>query len=257
MVQYTLGFSANLAMTVSRGQAGVNDTGTWAWGLSTMLAIYIAGGISGAHLNPAISLMLYIYRGFPLRKVPIYVFAQLLGAFLASLIAFGIFKPGLLALMREEQQLTDPHRRLTIQNTFPASTLPPPIFPTPTPLLTLHANFLTFPRWPWVSTQIAFATELVSTTILTISVLALGDDTNAPPGAGMNAFIIGLLVTVLGMAFGSITGLAMNPSPRFRSKTCDDGSRIRRLGQSVWRWVLDQGQLGRTDAGRAVGRIVV
>ncbi|KAJ9604849.1 hypothetical protein H2200_010964 [Cladophialophora chaetospira] len=201
-VQYTLGFCANLSMTVSRGTSGVADTGTWAWGLSTMLAIYIAGGISGAHLNPAISLMLYIYRGFPLNKMPIYITAQLLGAILATLISLSLFKPGLLALMDSEQLLAQHAGTLHITSDL---ALPP------SHTLTLLSNFLTFPRSPWVSFPIAFTTELTATSILTISVLALGDDTNAPPGAGMNAFIVGLLITILGMSFGSLTGLAMNP----------------------------------------------
>jgi aquaglyceroporin related protein len=72
-------------------------------------------------------------------------------------------------------------------------------------------NFITFPRAEWVDDWHAFGTEFTGTTILAITVLALGDDANAPPGAGMNAFIIGLVITVLSMAFGWNTGLAMNP----------------------------------------------
>lgn len=190
-------------MTVSRGAAGAGDTGAWAWGLATMIAIYVAGGISGAHLNPAISLMLYIYRGFPLSKIPAYVVAQMVGAFLATLISFAVFRPGLLALHAEQQQLFP-------QSQAAVATLPITILPS-----TVLPNFITFPRTPWVDTPTAFLTELTGTTILVIAVLALGDDTNAPPGAGMNAFIVGLLIAVLGMAFGYNTGLAMNPARDF------------------------------------------
>lgn len=178
-----------------------------------MLAIYIAGGISGAHLNPAISIMLYIFRGFPLAKVPSYVAAQMLGAFLATLIAFGIFRPGLTALLHEQG--------LFLQGR--TKDLSPSAILTLSPTMVL-SNFITFPRTPWVDTGTAFLTELTGTTILVISVLALGDNTNAPPGAGMNAFIVGLLVAVLGMAFGSNTGLAMNP--------------VRDFGPRVALWVL-------------------
>ncbi|KIV86208.1 hypothetical protein PV11_01836 [Exophiala sideris] len=200
-VQYTLGFSANLSMTVSRGAAGAGDTGTWAWGLATMIAIYIAGGISGAHLNPAISLVLYIYRGFPLSKMPTYILAQFVGACLAALVSFAIFRPGLLALHAEQQAAM-------------LTQLPAVVAPSSSELISMSTvlpNFITFPRTPWVDTPTAFLTELVGTAILVIAVLALGDDTNAPPGAGMMAFIVGLLIAVLGMAFGYNTGLAMNP----------------------------------------------
>jgi aquaglyceroporin related protein, other eukaryote len=195
-------------MTVSRGAAGVNDTGTWAWGLATMLAIYIAGGISGAHLNPAISLMLYIYRGFPLQKVPIYIVAQMLGAVLATLISFGLFRPGLLAMLHDQGL---PQQLMHQQSSQRLVEMSSPTDLDRSHAITVLANFLTFPRAAWVTPGIAFLSEMTATSLLTISVLALGDDTNAPPGAGMNAFIVGLLITVLGMSFGSLTGLAMNP----------------------------------------------
>lgn len=167
-----------------------------------MIAIYVAGGVSGAHLNPAISTMLYIYRGFPLSKMPAYVTAQVIGAFIATLITFTLFRPGLLALQAHD---------LVVQGQQPApfntNSMPP--------ASSVLANFLTFPRSPWIGTGTAFMTEFVGTTILAVTVLALGDDTNAPPGAGMNAFIVGLLVATLGMAFGSNTGLAMNPARDF------------------------------------------
>lgn len=183
-VQLTLGFSSDLVITLSKNSAGNEATTDWAWGLATMIGIYIAGGISGAHLNPAISIMLWIYRGFPLRKVPIYIFAQVLGAFIAALITFGLFRQGILDF--------DGTKGLGNGGTASA--------------------FITYPRHEWVSHGTAFATELVGTAILAVAVLALGDDTNAPPGAGMNAFILGLIITVLSMAFGYSTGAAMNGS---------------------------------------------
>ena len=181
----------------------MGDTGDWAWGLATMIAIYVAGGVSGAHLNPAISLMLYIYRGFPLAKMPGYITAQMVGACLATLITFAIFRPGLIALhYQEEMVVQGVHSAIPEAHVMPQASV-------------VLANFLTFPRRAWVGTGTAFLTELVATTILAIAVLALGDDTNAPPGAGMNAFIVGLLIAVLGMAFGFNTGLAMNPARDF------------------------------------------
>lgn len=170
--QLTLGFSADLAAALSPS-SGTNTAS--AWGLATMTGIYIAGGISGAHLNPAMSLMLAFYRGFPLRRIPLYAFAQLLGAFLAALLAFALFRTS----------ITDP---------------------------IVAPSFVTYPRTPLVDSATAFLTEYVGTAILAIVVLALGDDSNAPPGAGMNAFIMGLVVVALSMALGYNTGLAMNPA---------------------------------------------
>lgn len=176
--QLTIGFCADLVVTCSRTSATTNTN--WAWGLATMIGIYIAGGISGAHLNPAMSLMLWIYRGFPLRKIPSYAIAQTLGAFLAALISFGLFRTSIFAYAETAE----------LANTDTVSA------------------FITSPRNSWVDPATAFFTEFVGTTIMAVVVLALGDDSNAPPGAGMNAFIMGLVVTVLSMAFSYNTGLA-------------------------------------------------
>jgi aquaglyceroporin related protein len=186
IVQLTLGFCSDLVVTASNSAAGNEETTDWAWGLSTMVAIYIAGGISGAHLNPAISIMLYVYRGFPLRKVPGYVFAQVLGAFIAALISYGLYRTTILEYGGAN---------LATGGTMNA--------------------FVTNPRHAWVDPATGFFNEFTGTAILAIAVLAMGDDTNAPPGAGMSAFIMGLVVTILSMAFGYNTGAAMNPSRDF------------------------------------------
>lgn len=151
-----------------------------------MIGIYIAGGISGAHLNPAVSVMLYIYRGFPLRKIPSYMFAQILGGFIAALIAYGLFRRDIL-----EYGGANLGQGGTVN------------------------DFLTSPRHDWIDTATAFFTEFTGAAILAIAVLAMGDDTNAPPGAGMSAFIMGLVVTVLSMSFSYNTGAALNPSRDF------------------------------------------
>ncbi|KAH6705113.1 aquaporin-like protein [Leptodontidium sp. MPI-SDFR-AT-0119] len=182
-VQLTLGFCADLVVVTSNNGAGNEATTDWAWGLATMVGIYIAGGISGAHLNPAISIMLWIYRGFPLRKVPIYMLAQILGAFIAALISFGIYRNGIIAYGGSD-----------LANGGTAGA------------------FITYPRQDYINAVTAFFTEFTGTAILAVAVLALGDDTNAPPGAGMSAFVLGLIITVLSMAFGYNTGAAMNPA---------------------------------------------
>jgi len=79
--------------------AGVTQ-GLWqvaaVWGGGVALAIYATGAISGAHLNPAITVAMTVWRGFPARKVPAYSVSQLAGAFCGSLILYGMFH-GLLA----------------------------------------------------------------------------------------------------------------------------------------------------------------
>lgn len=183
--QLTLGFCTNLAIACSKDTAGNAVSAAWSWGLATMVGIYIAGGISGAHLNPAMSIMLWVYRGFPLRKIPAYALAQVLGAFIAALISFGLFRNSI--------------AELASTGTGTAST-------------TAVTAFLTSPRNTWIDPATAFFTEFTGTAIMSVAILALGDDSNAPPGAGMNALVIGLVSTVISGALGWNTGLAMNPA---------------------------------------------
>lgn len=80
----TIGLCGSLSVTTSREEAGTYQSSNWAWGFGAMMGVYIAGGISGAHLNPVVSLMLCIYRGFPLKYVVKYSIAQLLAAVTAG-----------------------------------------------------------------------------------------------------------------------------------------------------------------------------
>lgn len=182
-VQLTIGFCADLAVTVAN--AGNPNTTAWAWGFATMIGIYISGGVSGAHLNPAITLMLWFYRGFPKRKIPEYFSAQFIGAFCAGLVAYGLY-----------------YRSIEYYVSTNLDTA-------------IITSFVTSPREVWIGPATAFFTEFLGTCFLAVTVLALGDDQNAPPGAGMNSLIIGLVITCLSMTFAYQTGAAFNPSRDF------------------------------------------
>ncbi|OJJ45322.1 hypothetical protein ASPZODRAFT_571419 [Penicilliopsis zonata CBS 506.65] len=182
-VQLTVGFCADLAVTIA--DAGNPNTTDWAWGFATMMAIYISGGVSGAHLNPAITIMLWFYRGFPKRLMPEYFAAQFIGAFCAALVSYGLYHSSI-------QHYLASNASTDIVN-----------------------SFVTNQREAWIGPATAFFTEFVGTVILTVTVLALGDDQNAPPGAGMNSLIIGLVVTCTSISFAYQTGAALNPSRDF------------------------------------------
>lgn len=182
-VQLTIGFCADLAVTL--GTTPSPNTTAWCWGLATMMAIYISGGVSGAHLNPAITIMLWFYRGFPKRKMPEYFLAQFIGAFCAGLVTYGVYYASI--------------REYLIANSN----------------VGIINSFVTSQRLHWIDAATAFFNEFVGTVLLGITILALGDDQNAPPGAGMNSLIIGLVITCLSMTFSYQTGAALNPSRDF------------------------------------------
>lgn len=184
-IQLTVGFCADLAVTVAN--AGNPNTTAWAWGFASMMGIYISGGVSGAHLNPTITIMLWFFRGFPKRKMPEYFLAQFIGAFCACFAAYGVYYVSI-----QHYLSSDTGTDQEIMNCF-----------------------VTNQRYPYINVPTALFTEFVGTMCLTVVVLALGDDQNAPPGAGMNSLIIGLVIVCLTISFANQTGAALNPSRDF------------------------------------------
>jgi aquaglyceroporin related protein len=98
--------------------------------------------------------------------------------------------------------------------------------------------FYTQPK-SWVSPPTAYFNELVATAILGCAIIALGDDTNAPPGAGMHAFIIGLIVFVLDTAFSPNTSACLNPTrdlaPRIVASMAGYGKDV--WTDANWWWI--------------------
>lgn len=83
-IAFSLGLGASLSWMVSQGQAGSFGAQSVAWGLSFMLGIYVTGGVSGGHLNPAITISLSVWRGFPAKLCVIYILMQIIGAITAG-----------------------------------------------------------------------------------------------------------------------------------------------------------------------------
>ena len=155
---------------------------TLGWGLGVMMGIYIAGKISGAHLNPAVTLAFAVFRGFPWRKVLPYCIAQTAGAFAAAALVFWNYMP---AFHQVDPQL---QRTAGIFTTFPA-----------------------FPGLP----QSGFLDQTIGTALLLFLVFAIIDEFNAPPGANLTPALIGLVVVAIGMSFGGMHGYAINPARDF------------------------------------------
>ncbi|KAI4760977.1 aquaporin-like protein [Aureobasidium sp. EXF-3400] len=189
-VQLTLGFSADLAVTMGGAPANNAIFGSLAWGFATMIGIYIAGGPSGAHLNPVITIVLYIFRGFPKRHIGSYIAAQFLGALAAGFVTYAIFSSQMTAFIANPTTgTTEVEATQSILNAF-----------------------VTGLRNDNVTLACGYFSEFVATAFLALIVLALGDDTNAPPGAGTTALILGFVICVLLQAFASNTGAAINPT---------------------------------------------
>ena len=155
---------------------------TLGWGLGVTMGIYVAGKISGAHLNPAVTLALAIFRGFPWKKVLPYSIAQVAGAFVAAALVYRNYLP---AFHQVDPRL---ERTAGIFTTFPA-----------------------FPSLP----QAGFLDQVIGTALLLLFVFAITDEFNMPPGANMTPLMIGLVVVAIGMSFGAMHGYAINPARDF------------------------------------------
>jgi glycerol uptake facilitator protein len=177
---------------------------TLGWGLAVTMGIYIAGRISGAHLNPAVTLAVAVFRKFPWPKVLPYSMAQTAGAFAAAALVYWNYLP---AFHHADPQL---------ENTA--------------------GVFTTFPAFPGLP-QAGFLDQLIGTGLLVLLVFAITDEFNAPPGANLTPVLIGLVVVAIGMSFGGMHGYAINPArdfgPRlftvvagFRNNGLTDGSRV-------------------------------
>ncbi|KAB2576821.1 putative membrane protein [Lasiodiplodia theobromae] len=182
LVSIFLGMCATLQVNLANGTYGSYETSCWAWGISFMFGIYLGGGVSGAHMNPAISFSLWLFRGFPRKQMFVYWLCQLLACICAAALAFGVFHD-------------------TIRHVDPD-------------LVDTATSFYSKPQ-AFVSATTAFFTQFIAAAVMMMSVLALGDDQNNPPGAGLHAFVMGLLVTAQKMTLGFNTGVALNPASDF------------------------------------------
>ncbi|MFG2222479.1 MIP/aquaporin family protein [Streptomyces sp. NPDC048644] len=176
------------ALTDPKGGLGDHDSIAWAWGLGVTLGVYVAARISGAHLNPAVTLALAVFKGFSWAKVVPYALAQTAGAFVAALLVRWNYT--------EVLARADPAHSLKTQFVF--STLP-------------GNGSTTAGIHEWG----AFRDQVIGTALLLLLIFAITDLLNTPPGANMAAFVIGLVVVAIGMAFGTDAGYAINPARDF------------------------------------------
>ena len=155
---------------------------TIAWGLAVALAVYLTARISGAHLNPAVTLTLAVFRGFPWNKVAPYCLAQTVGAFLGAALVYANYRP---AFLRNDPDLS---RTAGVFTTFPA-----------------------FPDMPMAG----LLDQVIGTALLLLLILALTDESNITAPTYFGPVLVRLIVIAIGMAFGGMHGYAINPARDF------------------------------------------
>ena len=164
------------------------------WGLAVAFGVYLSAGVSGGHLNPAVSLALCLFSHFPRRKVIPYIIAQLAGAFCAAALVYVLYQN----LFIDYESLHH-IKRGSIES------------------LEIASIFSTYPNALITELQ-AFGIELVITAVLMAVIMAITDDRNGLPRGPLAPILIGLLVATIGAAFGPLTGFALNPARDFGPK---------------------------------------
>jgi glycerol uptake facilitator protein len=162
---------------------------TFGWGMAVIMGVYVAGGISGAHINPAVTVALALKRGFAWNKVPGYIAAQVLGAIAGAAVVYLNYHDAISAAEKAAGVGSKDASTVGIFVTGPAG---------------YFDNY-----WgPLIS-------EITGTMLLIIIVFAVIDTMNIPPKANLGAIVIGFGVMAIGMSFGANTGYAINPARDF------------------------------------------
>jgi glycerol uptake facilitator protein len=184
-------------------------TGDWllivfGWMFAVICGVYVAGGVTGAHINPAVTVANAVRRGFPWAKVPGYIVAQVAGAFVAAFVVWWVYHNAI------DAYLLATH---TVKKTSVAT----------------YSIFATFPAPYYHNVGGPFLDETVGTFLLVLVVFSISDEYNLPPQGNMGPLIVGVIVAAVGASFGANTGYAINPARDF--------------GPRLFAWIAGWGKL--------------
>ncbi len=147
---------------------------TFGWAMAVTFGVYAVGSVSGAHLNPAVTVGLATIGDFAWSDVPLYILAQMIGAFIGAAFIFLFYLP-------HWKETKDPATKLGVFSTGPA-------------IQHTFANFLS---------------EMMGTAFLVFGLLFIGTNEFTQ---GLNPLIVGFLILAIGLSLGGTTGYAINPA---------------------------------------------
>ncbi|KAG2003554.1 hypothetical protein CC2G_004147 [Coprinopsis cinerea AmutBmut pab1-1] len=181
------------------------------WGVGVAMGVWLSGGISGGHINPAVTLALATFRGFPWRKVPGYILAQILGGIAGAAIIYGNYFQAINIVEGGSHIRTELTRGL----------------------------FATYPA-EYMSGVGCFFSEFLGTVVLMVVILAMNDKKNCPPPAGLAPLLLFFLVLGIGTSLGMQTAYAINPArdlgPRILTAMAGYGRAVFNFRSQYWFW---------------------
>lgn len=194
---------------------GTHAKGDWlsgavGWGVGIALGVFVSAAVSGGHINPAVTLTQAIFRRFPWKKVPFYWAAQLLGAFVGSLLTYAIYRNAI-----------DQFEGKGVR-TVPGTA----------------GLFGTFPL-DYVPAVVAFFNEFLATIFLVLAIFAATDKNSCPSSPAIVALAVFFAMTGIAAVIGAQTSFAMNPArdlgPRMMSAMFY-GRKVFTFRHNYWIW---------------------
>ncbi|NWI96855.1 AQP7 protein, partial [Pitta sordida] len=207
------GLSSVAQVTLGKGNNGQYLSINIGFGIGVTLGIHAAGGVSGAHMNAAISIMEFTLGNLSWRKLAAYLIGQFLGSFLAAATVFGLYYDALHEYTNGNFTVTGPTATAMIFSTYPS---------------------------PNLSTLGAFFTEFIATVMLVLGIQVIHDEKNNAALKGTQPLLTGILVLGIGVGMGLNTGYAINPSrdlpPRIFTAIAGWGTDVFTAGHYFW-WI--------------------
>ncbi|XP_063812775.1 aquaporin-3-like [Pseudophryne corroboree] len=184
-----------------------------AFGFAVTAGAYVCAGVSGAHLNPAVSLSMYLLQKMTGRLLLIYCLAQFLGSFVGAALVFALYFDALHVYSGGNWTVSGPQATAGIFASYPSE----------------HLSVLN-----------GFTDQVIATAALIICILAILDEANNAAPRGLQPFVIGLVVLLVGLSMGFNCGYPINPArdlaPRIFTAIAGWGLEVFRAGGHWW-WV--------------------
>lgn len=219
-VLMAFGTACSAQKAFSRNENGDALAGHFSWGMSVTIAVYVCGGVSGGHINPAISLAWAVIGRLPWKKVPFYVLAQFIGAFAGAALTYGVYYEAFNNFDGGTRQTSGENKTAQIFSTFPQD---------------------------YLSVTGGLVDQIVGTAFLAIGVLAITDKRNASVPPSVAPVLVGLLVTIIGTSFNQNCGNAINPArdlaPRLFTAVAGWGFEVFKMKDYYWFWIPIAGPL--------------
>ncbi|KAG0167744.1 Aquaporin-3 [Apophysomyces sp. BC1034] len=181
LVLLTCGVSAEQTLQIGNKSWLTSSLGG---GLAVLCGVSVAGHVSGAHINPAVTLTFWAFSGFPFRKVVTYWTAQFLGAFAGAALLYTIIEPAITQFDGGVRQILTEHGTAGIFATYP-------------PL--------------YVGTGAAVASEIIGTALLLLIVMSTGHPNNLPY-SNVQGVMIAVGVMTICLSLGYTSGFSLNPA---------------------------------------------